>query len=63
MSPRRGEVFDNLVTGDRFVELASTTFGLARDGRVDRRGLPGPLQLAVRRFPERRPASCRTGGG
>jgi len=33
--------------GDRFVEMVGTIFGLARDGKVDRRGLPHPLQLAV----------------
>lgn len=33
--------------GDRFVEMVGTMFGLARDGKVDRRGLPHPLQLAV----------------
>lgn len=33
--------------GDRFVEMVGTFFGLARDGKADRRGLPRPLQLAV----------------
>ena len=33
--------------GDRFVEMVGTFFGLARDGKVDSRGLPRPLQLAV----------------
>jgi quercetin dioxygenase-like cupin family protein len=33
--------------GDRFVEMVGTIFGLARDGKVNRQGLPGPLQLAV----------------
>jgi quercetin dioxygenase-like cupin family protein len=33
--------------GSRFVEMVGTLFGLARDGRVGRKGLPGPLQLAV----------------
>src|ERR1043165_688338 len=29
--------------GTRFVEMVGTMFGLARDGKVDRRGLPRPL--------------------
>lgn len=33
--------------GDRFVEMIGTTFGLARDGKTNQEGLPGPLQLAV----------------
>jgi len=33
--------------GARFVEMVGTMFGLARDGKADRRGLPRPLQLAV----------------
>lgn len=33
--------------GDRFVELVGSFFGLARDGKVDKKGVPKPLQLAV----------------
>jgi mannose-6-phosphate isomerase-like protein (cupin superfamily) len=33
--------------GDRFVHLVGTMFGLARDGKVNRRGLPHMLQAAV----------------
>jgi mannose-6-phosphate isomerase-like protein (cupin superfamily) len=33
--------------GDRFVEMIGTFFGLARDGKVDGKGIPHPLQLAV----------------
>jgi mannose-6-phosphate isomerase-like protein (cupin superfamily) len=33
--------------GERFVEMVGTFFGLARDGKVDRKGLPHLLQLAV----------------
>ena len=33
--------------GDRFVEMVGTFFGLARDGKVGRKGIPKPLQLAV----------------
>jgi mannose-6-phosphate isomerase-like protein (cupin superfamily) len=33
--------------GERFVEMVGTFFGLARDGKVDRKGMPHPLQLAV----------------
>lgn len=41
------EVVVEVDPGDRFVEMVGTFFGLARDGKVDRRGLPHPLQLAV----------------
>lgn len=33
--------------GERFVEMVGTFFGLARDGKVDSKGLPHILQLAV----------------
>lgn len=33
--------------GSRFVEMVGTMFGLARDGEVDKRGVPHPTQLAV----------------
>lgn len=33
--------------GIRFVQLVGTLFGLARDGRSTKQGLPKPLQLAV----------------
>ena len=33
--------------GYRFLEMVSTIFGLARDGKVNDEGLPDPLQLAV----------------
>jgi quercetin dioxygenase-like cupin family protein len=33
--------------GDRFVEMVGTMFGLARDGKVNERGIPHLLQLAV----------------
>ncbi len=33
--------------GDRFIEMVGTIFGLARDGKTNSQGLPGPLQLAV----------------
>jgi quercetin dioxygenase-like cupin family protein len=33
--------------GDRFAEIARTMIGLARDGKVTRRGAPSLLQLAV----------------
>ena len=41
------EVVVEVAPGDRFVEMVGTLFGLARDGKVNRRGLPGLLQLAV----------------
>jgi len=33
--------------GRRFIEIVGTLFGLARDGKVNPEGMPGPLQLAV----------------
>src|SRR5215204_521587 len=33
--------------GERFVHLIETTFGLARDGHVNAKGMPHPLQLAL----------------
>lgn len=33
--------------GDRFLEMITTIFGLAQDGKVNADGLPDPLQLAL----------------
>jgi quercetin dioxygenase-like cupin family protein len=33
--------------GARFTEMVGTFFGLARDGKVDKNGMPHPLQLAL----------------
>jgi quercetin dioxygenase-like cupin family protein len=33
--------------GTRFTEMVGTFFGLARDGKVDSKGIPHPLQLAL----------------
>jgi mannose-6-phosphate isomerase-like protein (cupin superfamily) len=33
--------------GERFTEMVGAFFGLARDGKVDKKGVPHPLQLAV----------------
>jgi quercetin dioxygenase-like cupin family protein len=33
--------------GERFVHMIETLFGLARDGHVNKRGMPNPLQLAL----------------
>lgn len=41
------EVVVEVSPGDRFVELVGTFFGLARDGKSDKKGVPKPLQLAV----------------
>jgi mannose-6-phosphate isomerase-like protein (cupin superfamily) len=41
------QVLVEVTPGDRFVRVVTTTFGLARDGRVDARGLPHLLQAAV----------------
>lgn len=43
----QAQVVVEVAPGDRFVEMVGTMFGLARDGNVDKRGLPHPLQLAV----------------
>jgi quercetin dioxygenase-like cupin family protein len=41
------EVVVEVAPGDRFVEMVGTFFGLARDGKSDKKGVPRPLQLAV----------------
>jgi mannose-6-phosphate isomerase-like protein (cupin superfamily) len=41
------QVLVEVTPGERFVHIVATTFGLARDGRVDARGLPHLLQAAV----------------
>lgn len=41
------QVVVEVTPGDRFVEMITTLFGLARDGQSDSKGLPRPLQLAV----------------
>jgi mannose-6-phosphate isomerase-like protein (cupin superfamily) len=41
------QVLVEVTPGDRFVRIIATTFGLARDGHVDARGLPHLLQAAV----------------
>lgn len=41
------QVVVEVAPGDRFVEMVGTMFGLARDGKVDAKGMPRPLQLAV----------------
>ena len=33
--------------GTRFTEMVGTFYGLARDGKVDKKGMPHPLQLAL----------------
>jgi mannose-6-phosphate isomerase-like protein (cupin superfamily) len=44
---REAQVIVEVDPGARFVEMVGTMFGLARDGKVDSKGLPHPLQLAV----------------
>ena len=56
---RAGESIENPVTGERLVfrcevrpafqfeRLIETMFGLAADGKTNRKGMPGPLHLAV----------------
>ena len=41
------EVLVEVVPGVRFGEMVGSMFGLARDGKVNAKGLPDPLQLAV----------------
>ncbi len=41
------QVLVEVAPGERFTRLVATMFGLARDGRVDARGLPHLLQAAV----------------
>ena len=36
-----------ITPGERFVHLIETLFGLAREGHVNKRGMPHPLQLAL----------------
>ena len=36
-----------ITPGERFVHMIETLFGLAREGHVNKRGLPHPLQLAL----------------
>jgi hypothetical protein len=33
--------------GERFVHMIETMFGLAREGHVNAKGMPSPLQLAL----------------
>jgi mannose-6-phosphate isomerase-like protein (cupin superfamily) len=47
IGPDEAQVVVEVDPGDRFVEMVGTLFGLARDGKVGSRRLPGPLQLAV----------------
>jgi quercetin dioxygenase-like cupin family protein len=44
---KEAEVIVEISPGDRFMEMVASMFGLARDGKTDRRGLPHLLQLAV----------------
>lgn len=41
------EALVEVAPGVRFSEVVGTMFGLARDGKVNPEGLPGPLQLIV----------------
>jgi mannose-6-phosphate isomerase-like protein (cupin superfamily) len=41
------QVLVEVTPGERFLRIIATTFGLARDGQVDARGLPHLLQAAV----------------
>ena len=41
------QVIVEVIPGVRFAEMVGSMFGLARDGKVNSKGLPDPLQLAV----------------
>jgi len=41
------EALVEVAPGVRFVEIVGTLFGLARDGKVNEKGMPGALQLSV----------------
>jgi quercetin dioxygenase-like cupin family protein len=43
----RAVVVGEVDPGARFTEMVGTFFGLARDGKVDKKGVPHPLQLAL----------------
>lgn len=47
VGPEEAQVVVEVDPGARFVEMVGTIFGLARDGKSDRKGVPRPLQLAV----------------
>lgn len=47
VGPEEAQVVVEVDPGARFVEMVGTIFGLARDGKVDKKGVPRPLQLAV----------------
>lgn len=47
LGEKTAEVVVEVAPGERFVEMVGTFFGLARDGKSDRKGVPKPLQLAV----------------
>ena len=36
-----------ITPGERFVHMIETLYGLAREGHLDKRGMPHPLQLAL----------------
>jgi mannose-6-phosphate isomerase-like protein (cupin superfamily) len=40
-------VVGEIAPGTRFTEMVGTFYGLARDGKVDSKGIPHPLQLAL----------------
>jgi len=41
------QVIVEVIPGVRFAEMVGSMFGLARDGKINSKGLPDPLQLAV----------------
>ncbi len=47
VGPEPAEVLVEVTPGERFVEMVGSMYGLARDGKVDGKGMPRPLQLAV----------------
>lgn len=45
--PEEARVIVEIRPAARFEQMAITTFGLAREGKTNKKGMPNPLQLAV----------------
>ena len=46
-SDRDAVVHVEITPGERFIQMIETFFGLAREGHVNKRGMPNPLQLSL----------------
>ena len=47
LAERKAVVRVEFTPGERFVHMIETMFGLAREGHVNAKGMPSPLQLAL----------------